>query len=117
MGARSLVCNDFVHQYACPCPQICHDVQVFFYFAGHGACLRQDQCMFGVDGEAVFLMDYFDRHVTSTGAPVVAILDCCRKFPEAEVSEACTRTAELVCSPRVYQHSVVLHCSCMVDKQ
>lgn len=52
-------------------------MQVFFYFAGHGATIGLDLAMCGVDGKVVMLNGFFHKHITSIGYPVIAILDCC----------------------------------------
>ena len=70
-------------------------MQVFFYFAGHGARIRQDCGMFGVDGKVLLLNDFFHRYITSKGGPVIAILDCCRDIPEDGVQGTCA--PDLVC--------------------
>lgn len=56
-------------------------IQVFFYFSGHGATVGMDTVMYGDDGKAVSFYGLFHKEVTSKGAPVIAVLDCCRDTP------------------------------------
>jgi hypothetical protein len=57
-------------------------MQVFFYFSGHGANVGLDtQCMYSNDGKAVSFYQLFHREVASKGAPVIAVLNCCRDAP------------------------------------
>jgi hypothetical protein len=54
-------------------------VQVFLYFSGHGATgSGRDVLMYGNDGKQVSFYDLIHARVTSTGAPVIAVLDCRR---------------------------------------
>jgi hypothetical protein len=69
---------------------------VFFYFSGHGATgSGRDMLMYGNDGKQVSFYDLLHTWVTSTGAPVIAVLDCCRvkEQPEAQIAAAIPATS------------------------
>jgi hypothetical protein len=71
-------------------------VQVFFYFSGHGVTgSGRDMLMYSNDGKEVSFYDLFHTRVTSTGAPVIAVLDCCRvnEQPGAQTAAAVPATS------------------------
>jgi hypothetical protein len=79
-------------------------VQVFFFFSGHGAPgSGNDLLLYSNDEKAISFYDLFHAHVTSTGAPVIAILDCCRVKEESKAQKLAhilpARTATDVCIP------------------
>jgi hypothetical protein len=54
-------------------------VQVFFYFAGYAATgVGKDLLMYSNDEKPLSFFNLFHAWVASTGAAVVAFLDCCR---------------------------------------